>query len=107
VEDIAHGAQVIIKEVLNRMSITKVILLGVLPRPQPYGAQCQRLNKLLAKLGNHKNVFFLDMWSQYVLKDGQQNYELFIDDKLHIDEKGYDVWAKTMEPLLNKLYPGA
>jgi len=45
------------------------------------------------------------MWSQYVLKDGQQNYELFIDDKLHIDEKGYDVWAKTMEPLLNKLYP--
>ncbi|CAG2178877.1 unnamed protein product [Oppiella nova] len=104
VEDIAHGVNETVKELLGKMPNTKVILLGVLPRAEPLGAKVKQVNELIAKLNNDKNVFFLDMWSAYET-DGKQHTELYVSDKLHLNEKGYEVWQQTMEPLLKKLDP--
>ncbi|CAG2170020.1 unnamed protein product [Oppiella nova] len=104
VEDIAHGVNETVKQLLGKMPNTELILLGVLPRPEPLGAKVKQVNELIAKLNNDKNVFFLDMWSAYET-DGKQHTELYVKDKLHLNEKGYEVWQQTMEPLLKKLDP--
>ncbi|CAG2169675.1 unnamed protein product [Oppiella nova] len=104
VEDAAHGVQEVLKELTAKMSTTKVILLSNLPRTEPNGSKCKQLNVLLKKFDNNKTIFYLDMWSHYETPDGKQKFELFVD-KLHLNEKGFEVWQQTMDPLLNKLDP--
>ncbi|CAG2176473.1 unnamed protein product [Oppiella nova] len=105
VEDIAHGVNETVKQLLGKMPNTKIILLGILPRPEPLGAKVKQVNELIAKLNNDKNVFFLDMWSAYE-KDGKQNTDLYLSDNiLHLNERGFEVWQQIMEPLLKKLDP--
>ncbi|CAG2112169.1 unnamed protein product, partial [Medioppia subpectinata] len=101
-EDVKHGIDAIMKELLTKMPTTKILLLGNLPAPWP--DQCKQLNALLEKLANNKSVFFLDMWSAFVDKTGRQNADLFVSDGIHPNESGYEVWHKTMDPLLRKLY---
>ena len=106
VEDIAQG----VKEIITRLGVkipeTKVILLGVTPRPEPWGTKVQKLNVLLAKLADGQRVYWLDMRSAFVSADGKQKTELFVStDHVHLVEAGYEAWAKTMEPLLKSLMP--
>ncbi|CAG2109110.1 unnamed protein product [Medioppia subpectinata] len=102
-EDVKHGIVEIITELLTKMPATKILLLGNLPAPWP--DQCKELNALLAKLANNKNIFFLDMWSAFVNKTGKQIANLFLPDGVHPNESRYEVWQKTMDPVLRKLYP--
>ena len=87
--------------------MSKVILLGVLPRDEPLGTKGKQLNVLLKKLADDKTVHWLDMWSEYTTPEGKQRYELYWPDHLHMDAggHGYGVWQKTMEPLLKKIVP--
>ena len=88
------------------MPETKVVLLGVLPRPEPWGSKVKKLNVLLKKLSDEKRVYWLDMWLAFESADGKQKTELFVPaDHVHLVAAGYEVWAKTMDPLLKKLYP--
>ncbi|CAG2181287.1 unnamed protein product [Oppiella nova] len=105
VEDIAQGVEVIVNELVTKMPATKLILLGILPKADRFCAKVRQVNEVIARLNNDKNIYFLDMWSAYVHRDGKQNTDLYLDDRLHINWKGYEVWYKTMEPLLKILVP--
>ena len=89
---------------MAKMPETKLILLGVLPRAEPLGAKCKQLNTLIKKLDNQKSVYFLDMWLAFEDESGKQKTDLYVGDKLHLNDKGYEVWQQTMEPLLKKLF---
>ncbi|CAG2166218.1 unnamed protein product [Oppiella nova] len=104
-EDIAHGVNETVTELLSKMPNTKVILLGILPRDSLHD-KVKQVNEMIKKLNNDKNVFFLDMWSAYET-DGVMHTELYDNpkDRLHLSTKGYEVWQQTMEPLLKKLDP--
>ena len=88
-----------------KMPMTKVILLAVLPRAEPDGTKAKQLNVLLKKLSDEKTVFWLDMWTEFESSDGKMKNEFYLPDHLHLNPSGYDVWQKTMEPLLNKFVP--
>ena len=105
IEDIAHGVHAILQQLAVKMPVTKVILLGVLPRNEPLGTKAKQLNVLLKKLADEKTVYWLDMWSAFETPEGKQKTELYVADHLHLNAAGYEVWAHTMEPLLNKLDP--
>lgn len=87
------------------MPSTKIILLGVLPRAEPWGTKVKQLNVLYEKLANNKTVYWLDMWSAFADADGKEKPGLFKSDTVHLVEKGYEVWQHTLEPLLKKLDP--
>ena len=106
VEDIAHGVREIINRLAGKMPNAKVLLLGVLPRGDAgLGPKARQLNGLLEKLSDNNRVHWLNMWDQFANSNGQIKGELYKPDTLHLVEKGYQVWAQTMEPLLNQLSP--
>ncbi|XP_054157128.1 platelet-activating factor acetylhydrolase IB subunit alpha2-like [Oppia nitens] len=104
IEDIAHGVNETVRELLGKMPETKLILLGVLPRAEPLGTKCKQLNTLIKKLDNQKNVFWHDMWLDFESADGKQKTDLYVSDKLHLNEKGYQVWQQSTEALISKLF---
>ncbi|XP_054157339.1 platelet-activating factor acetylhydrolase IB subunit alpha1-like [Oppia nitens] len=104
-DDIAHGVNETVRELLAKMPKSKLILLGVLPRGEPLGTKCKQLNELIKNLDNQQTVYYLDMWSQFEDPSGHIRTELYTSGLLHLTQLGYHVWQQTMEPLLNKLDP--
>lgn len=45
-------------------------------------------------------VQFADVWSPMLNADGSLKKDIFIEDGLHMNKKGYDLWIKVIEPLL-------
>ena len=48
------------------------------------------------------NVKFADVWAPMLNEDGKVKSDIFIEDNLHMNKKGYDIWIKVIGPLLIK-----
>lgn len=48
------------------------------------------------------NIQFADVWQPMLNADGSLKKDIFIEDGLHMNKKGYDLWIKVIEPLLLK-----
>ncbi|MCH5599652.1 SGNH/GDSL hydrolase family protein [Niabella ginsengisoli] len=53
-------------------------------------------------LKKDKNAKFIDVYSLMLNKDGSVMSEIFVDDNLHMNAKGYAIWKKAMQPYLKK-----
>jgi len=47
-----------------------------------------------------KNMQLLDVHSAMLTATGEPNPELYIADRLHMNEKGYEIWKNLLLPLL-------
>jgi lysophospholipase L1-like esterase len=46
-------------------------------------------------------VTFIDVWTPMMDKSGKPNAKLFVEDKLHMNKKGYKIWKKAIKPHVN------
>ena len=53
-------------------------------------------------LNNKTNTTFINVWNSMLSSDGNPIEDIFIRDKLHMNEKGYRIWQKLIEPHLLK-----
>jgi lysophospholipase L1-like esterase len=101
-DDIAAGIAAIVKELRSRLPETKVLLLGVFPRSQKPDATRRKLeevNRQVSRLGDGKDVVFLDIRKAFLDPDDTIPREI-MPDFLHLSVKGYRLWADSMEPTL-------
>ena len=47
-----------------------------------------------------RNVKFIDVWTPMLNSDGNVLSDLFIEDGLHMNKKGYEIWAKVIGPYI-------
>ena len=88
-----------------RVKYPKVRLSFVSIKPSPVRAEFLptviAANKLIADFCRHdKNTDYIDVFSPMLGEDGKSNEELFIDDRLHMNPKGYMIWTKVIAPYL-------
>lgn len=104
--DVADGIIAICQKLRADLPKTKIILLAIFPRgqtPQNRGRIINEdVNKIIAKLADNKHIYFLDINKEFLQKDGSIP-ESIMPDKLHVNGKGYIIWAKAMEPLVSQL----
>lgn len=48
------------------------------------------------------NIHFADVWTPMLNADGMVKKDIFLEDNLHMNKKGYDIWIKVIGPLLIK-----
>lgn len=53
-------------------------------------------------LKGHKNTSFINVYDKMLKPDGEAMEDIFIDDRLHMNKKGYVIWQKEIEPYLVK-----
>jgi lysophospholipase L1-like esterase len=51
-------------------------------------------------LESRRNTKFVDIWDSMLDKNGLPRKELFLKDMLHMNENGYVIWRKALEPHL-------
>jgi lysophospholipase L1-like esterase len=57
-------------------------------------------NALQAWIAGKKNVKFADVWTPMLDKTGVVQKDIFIEDGLHLNEKGYAIWTATLKKYL-------
>ena len=53
-------------------------------------------------LQKQRNTCFINVFNPMLLPDGQPRREIFLEDSLHMNKKGYDIWKKAIQPYLIK-----
>ena len=104
-EGIAKGVTKIVQTIREKTPATKILLLAVFPRgekPNPQREKIQQVNKIIAKLDDKKNIFFLDIGSKF-LQPGDTLTKEIMPDFLHLSPAGYQIWADAITPKLAEL----
>ena len=104
-EQISGGIKAIVEKLRAKLPEMKILLLAVFPREEKPGelrAKNTEVNKQIVKFDDGKNVFFLDIGNKLAQPDGSLSKEI-MPDFLHLSEKGYDIWANSIEPNVKQL----
>jgi lysophospholipase L1-like esterase len=95
-----------VREVRKRLPKSKVLVLGILPTQHdanfPLRARIKAINEMVARIDDGKNVRFLDMGEKFLEPDGTLSADV-MPDYVHLSKKGYEIWADTMQPLLDEM----
>lgn len=105
-EQIAEGVTAIVRQLQEKTPQTKILLLATFPRgatPQDKRRQVnEKSNAIVAGLAADDNVTYLDIGPKFLGEDGSLSKEI-MPDLLHLSEKGYTIWAESIEAELAKL----
>ena len=105
-KEIADGVRAIVKQIHAKSPKTQILLLGVFPRGTNNEDKRRQVNeganKIFSKLDNGKYVHYLDIGPKFLEKNGTLTREI-MPDLLHLSEKGYSIWAESIEAQLAKL----
>jgi len=105
-QQIASGITKIVQQIHTRLPESKLLLLGVFPRgakaTSADRAKLAEVNKLIAPLADGKQTRYLEIWKEFLADDGSIPEEI-MPDALHPSPKGYQIWADTMQPVLDEL----
>ena len=71
------------------------------PSRQHLWSKMVEANQLIKKyLGTKKKTAFIDVYTKMFNKDGTVMQDIFIEDNLHMNTKGYAIWKKIIQPYL-------
>jgi sialidase-1 len=103
----ADGIQAIVHKLQQLYPTTRILVLAVFPRrvnpDHPHRKQINEINSLLPDLlKDLKNVSVLDLGPKFLDENGVLSKEI-APDTTHLSEKGFEIWAKAIEPELKKL----
>ena len=105
-QEIADGLGVIVKQLRKKLPETKLLLLGVFPRGTNNTDKRRKVNEganaIFKTLADGKAVHYLDIGPNFLQKDGTLPREI-MPDLLHLSEKGYTIWAESIEAKLEEL----
>lgn len=89
-----------------RMPEVPILYISMKPSPSrdQFREKCQQANALIRDyIKGEKKIEYIDIFSKMLDKDGKSRPELFVQDMLHMNEKGYAIWRAAVEPHLSIL----
>ena len=91
--------------VRNEFGNIKVYIIGIKPTvDRIYLDEEERIFNSSIKLLASDDAYleYINIWDPMLNQDGTRMPELFIEDGLHMNEKGYEVWTKKVRESLGK-----
>ena len=91
--------------VRNEFGNIKVYVIGIKPSvDRLYLDKEERIFNSSIKLLASQDAYleYIDVWDSMLGEDGSRMPELFIEDGLHMNKKGYEVWTKQVRKSLSK-----
>ena len=104
-EETVHDFKKFLSLVRNEFGNIKVYVIGIKPTvDRLYLDKEERIfNSLVSSLASDDAYLeYINIWDPMLNQDGSRMPELFIEDGLHMNEKGYEVWTKKVRESLGK-----
>jgi len=104
--EIAEGVGAVVMEMRRNFPSAKILLLAIFPRSvpgDPVRDKIAEVNRLIARLDDQKNVFYLDIGRRFLDDKGVFLPDSFRPDNLHPQPKGYEIWGEAVSAKLAEL----
>jgi len=104
-KEVLNLAKFIVKKIQKSHKNKPIFFIETTPTSSRWNAwpEISTANDLIKDFTiKKKNIFFIDTRSQYIKSDGLPNDDFFIKDKLHLNNKGYQLWGKIISENFNK-----
>ena len=100
--EIAHGITTVVKALRAGCPKSKILLLGVFPKKDMTLQKTRAINTIVAKLDDKKVIRYLDVGPE-LLDENDKIKGGVLKDAVHPTRMGYEIWARTMDPLLAEM----
>ena len=106
-DDIVATASMLLEDVSLRMPNLDVVVVAPKASPARYLMKDEylELNASLRLLAMNHGAHWLDFWDVQHREDGALREDLFIADRLHLNDEGYAVWVHELRRQLPWLDP--
>ena len=95
--------QAFVAKIRAGLPATKLAYISSAPNPARW-AQIEKvrtLNTLIREfMAKESNMVFIDVHSRMLGPDGQPLPDIYLKDRLHMNEKGYTIWKEVVGPYL-------
>lgn len=98
---ILKEAKEIVQRIHKELPNTKIIFISAKPSIARWDLrnQYRQLNYRLQSYANQYSYLdFIDVWTPMLDSKGNPKADIFIEDDLHMNAKGYEIWQKVIEP---------
>jgi len=92
-------------DIRNKWQKEPIIFISIKPSPSRWHlhTKIEEANRLIKNyLKKQKKTSFIDVYHKMLKPDGTPLTDIFIEDNLHMNAKGYAIWKKEIEPYLMK-----
>lgn len=102
-EQVLSNARKLREMIRSRLGDTPVVFIS--PKPSVARWHLRRtyesVNDALRKFAESEpNTEFADVWTPAIGKDGKVMEDIFLEDNLHLNSKGYRIWQKVLSAYL-------
>lgn len=102
---VADRFQELFSTIRNQLPETAIAFVSIKPSPSRAHLlpKVKAANEMIKNfLQKYPKTAYIDVYSAMVDQQGNPKPELFIDDKLHMNQKGYAIWVEVIGPFLIK-----
>ncbi|HTL18257.1 MAG TPA: SGNH/GDSL hydrolase family protein [Patescibacteria group bacterium] len=84
----------------ERLPATRIVFIATAPNPKRWAIvdKMRTFNSLVAEYCRSHGVIFIDVFPLMLGPDGKPRPDIFLKDGLHMNAKGYEIWAKALAP---------
>ena len=89
----------------SRQPKTEIDFVSVKPSPSriQFRPTIEKANQLIqAFIAKQPHSKYINVFNAMLNADGSIRQDIFLEDRLHMNEKGYAIWTKIIEPYLMK-----
>ncbi|MHC4159290.1 MAG: GDSL-type esterase/lipase family protein [Planctomycetota bacterium] len=105
-ETVKQNFSKFVQKVHNALPGTPVVFISIKPSGARWSLwpKMQKANSLISQyVAQNKKLYYLDLAAPLLDKNGRPDENLFVGDKLHLNEKGYDIWTKLLKSKLTEI----
>jgi lysophospholipase L1-like esterase len=95
----------LVTTIREKLPTARITYISMKPSPSRISKQeeMKKANSLIKDyLSKIKRADYVNIYDPMLGPDGQPKAELFVEDRLHMNEAGYDIWTSVIAPYLAK-----
>jgi len=103
--EIPRGVKAILDQFRQKAPRAEIVLMGIFPRNDNMAVMpiINSVNSEIAKFADGKQIRFLNINDKMAGKDDKLFEGIAVPDGLHLDVKGYQVWADALKPIFREI----
>jgi lysophospholipase L1-like esterase len=103
---VKHNFTEFVQKVHNALPDTSIVFISIKPSGARWAVwpKMQKANSLIKQYAaKNEKLYYLDLATPLLDKSGNPDDNLFLADKLHLNQKGYDIWTNLLKTELTQI----
>jgi lysophospholipase L1-like esterase len=110
VPDVVNDLATFVQKIHTALPRTRLIYISNAPNPARWHLKNAWLDlntRIKAYTQTDPRLTFVDIWREMLGPSGEPRPELFVEDQLHMNKGGYEIWTRVLRPIVEREFRAA